>query len=146
VVLVAATLALFVTTTARTASPPQAAVTQEVTAVFTDWIAAFKRGDLDGMMSYLWKSDDFIVLTRTGEIVRGWTAFRTRMAGQPRGSTAEFKVLTVIPIAPASAMLMYTAAEPGEKDPLKITRGTMVWTRTNDGWRCLAFQFARPTQ
>lgn len=119
-------------------------VVKEVSAAFEAWIGSYKRGDKDGFMNYLWKSEDFIVLTRSGEIVRGWENFRKIIQAGSSGSTAEFQILTVIPLLADSAVLIYTAAEAGEKDPLKITRGTMVWNRKPEGWRCVNFQFARP--
>ena len=120
------------------------AVEREVREVFDKWSTALTRGDKKTYLDTFWNSPRLVIRVANGEW-RGAEAYRKRIeaAQLPPGSVADYKNVEVVALGSDAAVVTYQRPAPGQANAAAgeslIFRGTLVFTRTGDGWKIAAW-------
>ena len=120
------------------------AVEREVREVFDKWSTALTLGDKKTYLDTFWNSPRLVIRVANGEW-RGAEAYRKRIeaAQLPPGSVAEYKNVEVVALGSDAAVVTYQRPAPGQANAAAgeslIFRGTLVFTRTGDGWKIAAW-------
>jgi uncharacterized protein (TIGR02246 family) len=121
-----------------------ASVEREVRAVFDNWSAALTRGDKKTYLDAFWNSPRLVIRVANGEW-RGAEAYRKRIeaAQLPPGSIADYRNVEVVALGADAAVVSYERPAPGQANAAAgeslIFRGTLVFTRTTEGWKIAAW-------
>ncbi|HSB11819.1 MAG TPA: AtzH-like domain-containing protein [Blastocatellia bacterium] len=121
-----------------------AAVERQVREVFDKWSTALTRGDKKTYIETFWNSPRLVIRVANGEW-RGFDAYRKRIEGAqlPPGNPADYRKVAVVAISPDAAVVTYERPAPGQANATAgeslIFRGTVVFTRTADGWKIAAW-------
>lgn len=116
----------------------------EVRAVFEKWSTALTRGDKKGYLDAFWNSPRLVIRVANGEW-RGAEAYRKRIeaAQLPPGSVSDYRNIEVVALGPDAAVVTYQRPAPAQANAAAgealIFRGTLVFTRTRDGWKIAAW-------
>ncbi len=119
-------------------------VEREVREVFEKWSTALTRGDKKTYLDTFWNSPRLVIRVANGEW-RGAEAYRKRIeaAQLPPGSPSDYRNVEVVALGPDAAVVTYERPAPGQANAAAgealIFRGTVVFTRTADGWRIAAW-------
>jgi uncharacterized protein (TIGR02246 family) len=133
-----------VSTAAAQSGKSPAAVEREVREVFDKWSTALTRGDKKTYLDTFWNSPRLVIRVANGEW-RGAEAYRKRIeaAQLPPGSVADYKNVEVVALGSDAAVVTYQRPAPGQASAAAgeslIFRGTLVFTRTADGWKIAAW-------
>jgi uncharacterized protein (TIGR02246 family) len=117
---------------------------REVREVFDKWSTALTRGDKKTYLETFWNSPKLIIRVASGEW-RGFDAYRKRIeaAQLPPGNPADYRKVEVVALGSDSAVVTYERPAPGQANAAAgealIFRGTVVFTRTPDGWKIAAW-------
>lgn len=117
---------------------------REVREVFDKWSTALTRGDKKTYLDTFWNSPKLIIRVASGEW-RGFDAYRKRIeaAELPPGNPADYRKVEVVALGSDSAVVTYERPAPGQANAVAgeslIFRGTVVFTRTTDGWKIAAW-------
>lgn len=121
-----------------------ASVEGEVRAVFDKWSTALTRGDKKTYLDAFWNSPRLVIRVANGEW-RGAEAYRKRIeaAQLPPGSVADYRNVDVVALGADAAVVSYERPAPGQASASAgeslIFRGTLVFTRTAEGWKIAAW-------
>lgn len=115
----------------------------EVRAVFDKWSAALTKGDKKTYLETFWNSPRLVIRVANGEW-RGFDAYRRRIeaAQLPPASPSDYRKVEVVALGPEAAVVTYERPAPGGPSATGeslIFRGTVVFTRTADGWKIAAW-------
>jgi uncharacterized protein (TIGR02246 family) len=116
----------------------------EVRQVFDKWSTALTRGDKKTYLDTFWNSSRLVIRVAGGEW-RGFDAYRARIeaAQLPPASPSDYRKVEVIAIGADAAVVTYERPAPGQASAAAgealIFRGTLVFTRTPDGWKIAAW-------
>jgi uncharacterized protein (TIGR02246 family) len=119
-------------------------VEREVREVFDNWSTALTRGDKKTYLDTFWNSPRLVIRVASGEW-RGAEAYRKRIeaAQLPPGSPSDYRNVEVIALGSDAAVVTYERPAPGQANAAAgealIFRGTVVFTRTADGWKIAAW-------
>lgn len=119
-------------------------VEREVREVFDKWSTALTRGDKKGYLDAFWNSPRLVIRVAGGEW-RGAEAYRKRIeaAQLPPGSPSDYRNVEVVALGPDAAVVTYERPAPGQANAAAgealIFRGTLVFTRSADGWKIAAW-------
>ena len=119
-------------------------VEREVRAVFDKWSNALSKGDKKTYLETFWNSPRLIIRVANGEY-RGAEAYRKRIEASqlPPGNPSSYRNVEVVPLGSDSAVVTYERPAPGQINTTMgeslIFRGTLVFTRTADGWKIAAW-------
>jgi uncharacterized protein (TIGR02246 family) len=119
-------------------------VEREVREVFDKWSTALTRGDKKTYLDTFWNSPRLVIRVASGEW-RGAEAYRKRIeaAQLPPGSPSDYRNVEVVALGPDAAVVTYERPAPGQANAAAgealIFRGTVVFTRTADGWKIAAW-------
>lgn len=119
-------------------------VERGVREVFDKWSAALTRGDKKTYLDTFWNSPRLVIRVASGEW-RGAEAYRKRIeaAQLPPGSPSDYRNVEVVALGPDAAVVTYERPAPGQANAAAgealIFRGTVVFTRTADGWKIAAW-------
>jgi uncharacterized protein (TIGR02246 family) len=119
-------------------------VEREVREVFDKWSTALTRGDKKTYLDTFWNSPRLVIRVASGEW-RGIDAYRKRIeaAQLPPGSPSDYRKVEVVALGPDAAVVTYERPAPAQADAAAsetlIFRGTVVFTRTGDGWKIAAW-------
>ena len=119
-------------------------VEREVREVFDKWSTALTRGDKKTYLDTFWNSPRLVIRVAGGEW-RGAEAYRKRIeaAQLPPGSPSDYRNVEVVALGSDAAVVTYERPAPGPANAAAgeslIFRGTVVFTRTADGWRIAAW-------
>lgn len=117
---------------------------REVREVFDKWSTALTRGDKKTYLDTFWNSPKLIIRVASGEW-RGFDAYRKRIeaAQLPPGNPTDYRKVEVVALSSDSAVVTYERPAPGQANAAAgealIFRGTVVFTRTPDGWKIAAW-------
>jgi uncharacterized protein (TIGR02246 family) len=117
---------------------------REVREVFDKWSTALTRGDKKTYLDTFWNSPKLVIRVASGEW-RGFDAYRKRIeaAELPPGNPADYRKVEVVALGSDSAVVTYERPAPGQANAAAgealIFRGTVVFTRTTDGWKIAAW-------
>jgi len=134
---------------AVTIAPAQSAnksavVEREVRAVFDKWSNALSSGDKKTYLDAFWNSPRLIIRVANGEF-RGAEAYRKRIeaAQLPPGNPSDYRNIEVVVLGTDAAVVTYERPAPGQANAAAgealIFRGTLVYTRTAEGWKIAAW-------
>jgi uncharacterized protein (TIGR02246 family) len=121
-----------------------AVVEREVRDVFDKWSTALTRGDKKAYIDAFWNSPRLVIRVANGEW-RGAEAYRKRIeaAQLPPGNVSDYKNIEVVALGPEAAVVTYQRPAPAQANAAAgealIFRGTLVFTRTTDGWKIAAW-------
>ena len=121
-----------------------AAVEREVREVFDKWSTALTRGDKKTYIDTFWNSPRLVIRVANGEW-RGAEAYRKRIeaAQLPPASPSDYRNVEVVALGSDAAVVTYERPAPGQANAAAgealIFRGTLVFTRTADGWKIAAW-------
>ena len=132
--------------TIATAQPEKksAAAEREVREIFDKWSTALTRGDKKTYLDTFWNSPRLVIRVANGEW-RGAQAYRKRIeaAQLPPGSVSDYRNVEVVAFGADAAVVTYERPAPGQASAAAgeslIFRGTLVFTRTTDGWKIAAW-------
>ena len=117
-------------------------VENEVRQVFDKWSTALTRGDKKTYLETFWKSPRLVIRVSNGEW-RGYEAYQKRIeaAQLPPGNPADYRKVEVVALSADAAVVTYErpAPAPATAGESVIFRGTVVFTRTPDGWKIAAW-------
>ena len=119
-------------------------VESEVRQVFDKWSTALTRGDKKTYLDTFWNSPRLVIRVAGGEW-RGLDVYRKRIEGAqlPPGNPADYRKVEVIALGPDAAVVTYERPAPAQANSNAgeslIFRGTVVFTRTADGWKIAAW-------
>ena len=119
-------------------------VEREVREVFDKWSTALTRGDKKTYLDTFWNSPRLVIRVANGEW-RGAEAYRKRIeaAQLPPGSPSDYRNVEVVALGSDAAVVTYERPAPGQANAAAgeslIFRGTVVFTRTADGWKIAAW-------
>jgi ketosteroid isomerase-like protein len=139
----------FVVASINTAAEAQSArngavVEREVREVFDKWSTALTRGDKKSYLDTFWNSPRLVIRVANGEW-RGAEAYRKRIEGAqlPPGNPSDYRNVEVVALGADAAVVTYERPAPGQANATAgealIFRGTVVFTRTADGWKIAAW-------
>lgn len=117
---------------------------REVREVFDKWSTALTRGDKKAYLDTFWNSPRLVIRVANGEW-RGAEAYRKRIeaAQLPPGNPSDYKNVEVVALGADAAVVTYERPAPGQANAAAgealIFRGTVVFTRTADGWKIAAW-------
>lgn len=117
---------------------------REVREVFDKWSTALTRGDKKTYLDTFWNSPRLVIRVAGGEW-RGAEAYRKRIeaAQLPPGSPSDYRNVEVVALGSDAAVVTYERPAPGQANAAAgeslIFRGTVVFTRTADGWKIAAW-------
>lgn len=117
---------------------------REVREVFDKWSTALTRGDKKAYLDTFWNSPRLVIRVANGEW-RGAEAYRKRIeaAQLPTGNPSDYKNVEVVALGADAAVVTYERPAPGQANAAAgealIFRGTVVFTRTADGWKIAAW-------
>lgn len=117
---------------------------REVREVFDSWSTALTRGDKKRYLDTFWNSPRLVIRVAGGEW-RGFEAYRKRIEGAqlPPGRPSDYRKIEVVELGPDAAVVTYERPAPAQAnaaaDESQIFRGTVVFTRTADGWKIAAW-------
>ena len=115
-----------------------------VRVVFDKWSTALTRGDKKSYLDTFWNSPRLVIRVASGEW-RGAEAYRKRIeaAQLPPGSPSDYRNVEVVALGADAAVVTYERPAPGQANATAgealIFRGTVVFTRTADGWKIAAW-------
>ena len=121
-----------------------ASVEREVREVFDRWSTALTRGDKKTYLETFWNSPRLVIRVASGEW-RGFDAYRKRIeaAQLPPGSPSDYRKVEAVALGPDAVVVTYERPAPGQANAaageVLIFRGTVVFTRTADGWKIAAW-------
>ena len=116
----------------------------EVRQVFDRWSTALTRGDKKTYLDTFWNSSRLVIRVAGGEW-RGFEAYRARIeaAQLPPASPSDYRKVEVVAIGADAAFVTYERPAPGQASAAAgealIFRGSVVFTRTPDGWKIAAW-------
>jgi ketosteroid isomerase-like protein len=116
----------------------------DVRQVFEKWSTALTRGDKKTYLDTFWNSPRLVIRVASGEW-RGFDAYRKRIEGAqlPPGNPADYRKVEVVALGSDSAVVTYERPAPAQANSTAgeslIFRGTVVFTRTADGWKIAAW-------
>jgi uncharacterized protein (TIGR02246 family) len=119
-------------------------VESEVRQVFDKWSTALTRGDKKTYLDTFWNSPRLVIRVASGEW-RGIDAYRKRIeaAQLPPGNPTDYRKVEVVAIGSDAAVVTYERPAPAQANANAgesvIFRGTVVFTRTADGWKIAAW-------
>jgi ketosteroid isomerase-like protein len=119
-------------------------VEREVREVFDKWSTALTRGDKKTYLDAFWNSPKLVIRVASGEW-RGFDAYRKRIeaAQLPPGNPTDYRKVEVVALGSDSAVVTYERPAPGQANAAAgealIFRGTVVFTRSPDGWKIAAW-------
>ena len=119
-------------------------VEREVRPVFDRWSTALTRGDKKTYLETFWNSPRLVIRVANGEW-RGFDAYRKRIeaAQLPPANPSDYRKVEVVALGPDAAAVTYERPAPGGASATAgeslIFRGTVVFTRTPDGWKIAAW-------
>lgn len=119
-------------------------VEREVREVFDKWSTALTRGDKKTYLDTFWNSPRLVIRVAGGEW-RGAEAYRKRIeaAQLPPGSPSDYRNVEVVALGSDAAVVTYERPAPAQANAAAgeslIFRGTVVFTRTADGWKIAAW-------
>lgn len=119
-------------------------VESEVRQVFDKWSTALTRGDKKTYLDTFWNSPRLVIRVASGEW-RGAEAYRKRIeaAQLPPGNPTDYRKVEVVALGSDAAVVTYERPAPGQANATAgeslIFRGTLVFTRTSDGWKIAAW-------
>jgi ketosteroid isomerase-like protein len=119
-------------------------VEREVREVFDKWSTALTRGDKKSYLDTFLNSPRLVIRVADGEW-RGAEAYRKRIeaAQLPPGSPSDYRNVEVVALGSDAAVVTYERPAPGQANAAAgealIFRGTVVFTRTADGWKIAAW-------
>jgi len=119
-------------------------VERVVRVVFDKWSTALTRGDKKTYLDTFWNSPRLVIRVASGEW-RGAEAYRKRIeaAQLPPGSPSDYRNVEVVALGADAAVVTYERPAPGQANATAgealIFRGTVVFTRTADGWKIAAW-------
>jgi ketosteroid isomerase-like protein len=128
----------------QTSDKKLSAAEREVREVFDKWSTALTRGDKKTYLDTFWNSPKLIIRVASGEW-RGFDSYRKRIeaAQLPPGNPADYRKVEVVALGSDSAVVTYERPAPGQANAAAgeslIFRGTVVFTRTPDGWKIAAW-------
>lgn len=128
---------------AQTGKKP-ADVESEVRQVFDKWSTALTRGDKKTYLDTFWNSPRLVIRVASGEW-RGADAYRKRIeaAQLPPGNPTDYRKVEVVALGSDAAVVTYERPAPAQANTTAgeslIFRGTVVFTRTADGWKIAAW-------
>ena len=117
---------------------------REVREVFDKWSTALTRGDKKTYLDTFWNSPRLVIRVAGGEW-RGAEAYRKRIeaAQLPPGNPSDYRNVEVVGLGPDAAVVTYERPAPGQASTAAgetlTFRGTVVFTRTSDGWKIAAW-------
>lgn len=117
---------------------------RDVREVFDKWSTALTRGDKKSYLDTFWNSPRLVIRVAGGEW-RGFEAYRKRIEGAqlPPGSPSDYRKIEVVALGPDAAVVTYERPAPAQANATAgeslIFRGTVVFTRTADGWKIAAW-------
>jgi ketosteroid isomerase-like protein len=121
-----------------------AEIESEVRQVFDKWSTALTRGDKKTYLDTFWNSPRLVIRVASGEW-RGLDAYRKRIEGAqlPPGNPTDYRKVEVVALSSDAAVVTYERPAPGQANAnageALIFRGTVVFTRTADGWKIAAW-------
>jgi uncharacterized protein (TIGR02246 family) len=116
----------------------------EVRQVFDKWSTALTRGDKKTYLDTFWNSPRLVIRVASGEW-RGIEAYRKRIeaAQLPPGNPTDYRKVEVVALGSDAAVVTYERPAPAQANSNAgeslIFRGTVVFTRTTDGWKIAAW-------
>lgn len=116
----------------------------EVRSVFDKWSTALTRGDKKTYLDTFWNSPKLVIRVASGEW-RGIDAYRKRIeaAQLPPGNPTDYRKVEVVVLGTDSAVVTYERPAPAQANATAgeslIFRGTVVFTRTPQGWKIAAW-------
>ena len=116
----------------------------EVRQVFDKWSTALTRGDKKTYLDTFWNSPRLVIRVASGEW-RGIDAYRKRIeaAQLPPGNPTDYRKVEVVALGSDAAVVTYERPAPAQANANAgeslIFRGTVVFTRTADGWKIAAW-------
>jgi len=116
----------------------------EVRQVFDKWSTALTRGDKKTYLDTFWNSPRLVIRVASGEW-RGVDAYRKRIeaAQLPPGNPTDYRKVEVVALGSDAAVVTYERPAPAQANTNSgeslIFRGTVVFTRTVDGWKIAAW-------
>lgn len=119
-------------------------VEREVREVFDKWSTALTRADKKTYLDTFWNSPRLVIRVASGEW-RGAEAYRKRIeaAQLPQGNPSDYRNIEVVALGSDAAVVTYERPAPGQANAAAgeslIFRGTVVFTRTPDGWKIAAW-------
>jgi ketosteroid isomerase-like protein len=119
-------------------------VEREVREVFDRWSTALTRGDKKTYLETFWNSPRLVIRVASGEW-RGFEAYRKRIeaAQLPPGSPSDYRKVETVALGSDAVVVTYERPAPGQANAAAgealIFRGTVVFTRTADGWKIAAW-------
>lgn len=119
-------------------------VESEVRPIFEKWSTALTRGDKKTYLDTFWNSPRLVIRVADGEW-RGFDAYNRRIqaAQLPPGNPTDYRKVEVVALSSDAAVVTYERPAPGQANANAgqslIFRGTVVFTRTADGWKIAAW-------
>ena len=119
-------------------------IESEVRQVFDKWSTALTRGDKKTYLDTFLNSPRLVIRVADGEW-RGLDAYRQRIeaAQLPPGNPTDYRKVEVVALSSDAAVVTYERPAPGQANANAgqslIFRGTVVFTRTADGWKIAAW-------
>ena len=116
----------------------------EVRQIFDKWSTALTRGDKKTYLDTFWNSPRLVIRVASGEW-RGIDAYRKRIeaAQLPPGNPTDYRKVEVVALSSDAAVVTYERPAPAQANTTAgealIFRGTVVFTRTTDGWKIAAW-------
>ena len=116
----------------------------DVRAVFDKWSTALTKGDKKTYLETFWNSPKLVIRVANGEW-RGFDAYRKRIeaAQLPPASPSDYRKVEVVALSSEAAVVTYERPAPGGASATAgealVFRGTVVFTRTADGWKIAAW-------
>jgi uncharacterized protein (TIGR02246 family) len=138
------TLVTALVVSAAAAQSDKSKVENEVRQVFDKWSTALTRGDKKTYLETFWKSPRLVIRVSNGEW-RGFEAYQKRIeaAQLPPGNPADYRKVEVVALGADAAVVTYERPAPAPATATAgesvIFRGTVVFTRTPDGWKIAAW-------
>ena len=118
-------------------------VESEVRKVFDAWGAALTQGDKKTYLNTFWDSPRLVIRVAQGEW-HGFETYRKRIEGAtlPPGNAADYRNVEVVALGNDGAVVTYERPAPqmGAGAANTIFRGTVVFRRTAEGWKIVAWQ------
>ena len=116
----------------------------EVRSVFDKWSTALTKGDKKTYLETFWNSPRLVIRVANGEW-RGFDAYRKRIeaAQLPPGNQTDYRKVEVVGLGSDTAVVTYERPAPAQANTTPgesvIFRGTVVFTRTAEGWKIAAW-------
>ena len=116
----------------------------DVRSVFDKWSTALTKGDKKTYLDTFWNSPKLVIRVANGEW-RGVEAYRKRIeaAQLPPGNPTDYRKVEVVMLGSDAAVVTYERPAPAQANTTAgeslIFRGTVVFTRTPDGWKIAAW-------